>query len=507
MAKVGIDFGTSNSSVVLKVRIRDKKVVRSLLRVNSSNCNSNLVDSVPTEVFITKENKKLCGFDIRESIRDAGDKNLCRNFKEKLINDDEKFIKIDGKEEEKWEFYKTYMQYLIKNANNSQTMIINGERVTEVVLSYPYNCSTFYTTKMKEYMESIDFEDSNNNKYRLNVVGLQEEAVAISLNYFANNPNKKNTSVLVCDIGGGTTDLSIVEDCNGQKKVVSHDGWNEAGNHIDKLIIRNLIDGLCSIDEFFSETNSALQQNFNFVKKIKRDIEGYGELNLNLYLKNERIFSGMLTEEKYYEIIYPFIKKIIDKCEELMKLREYDVSAIILAGGVANCKKVQELFKQNFNTKFSIPVISTEEDKCLSTALGNFEFTPKTRAIGKLNHSYALRVFNYKTNREALKIIFHKDETLPIEEKYVPLITNERTNSIYFRFYVGNDSSFSKGYEYDFSKYTKISQYPAEYYFDYRVPIHTDVHTFFSMDVNGIMKIKIKTDYGKDQIITIKDLK
>lgn len=495
MANVGIDFGTSNSSVMFYNK--EGRLV-SLLRKEESP-SAAPVGFVPTEVYLKKNGTFSCGWEISEAVRSTNlSENLVRNLKEKLI-DDTYTGTILGYD--KWYLFQSFMQYLINNANKSPHLGTN-DKVTKVVLSFPVeNVSSLFITKMKECTEAITYTDYNGNQYSdLKVVALQEEPVAISLNYYATYP--ANKKVLICDVGGGTTDIAIVENNNYARRVKEHTGINKAGNYMDRMILKYLLaETSVSLEEFEAASNVTLNRTLHTIKCTKENVEEMEVVPVEIVYEKKVIFEADLSVEEYYWIIDDFVLEVIEKCKEMIK--NCPVDAIVLAGGASNCKRMKQLFE--LERAFSkIEIFCNEVDKRTATAGGNAERfkmvtenasthnTEKVTIQNILNHSYGTDCFT-KQGEKLMRILFHKNEVLPIQERRVGFLTRDTTSSVQFDFYLGQDTNTEIVREFDLDKYSQLVGKNFKYQFGKLVPKGTRMEAYFGMDENYVMHISVKS--------------
>lgn len=491
MAKVGIDFGTTNSSVMFYDKGNGNFV--SLLRKGDAESELS-VTYAPSEVMVNKNHQIVCGWNISEAYHRSPRSSVIYNLKEKLLNDTENFKIFEF---DKWELLKHFMQYLINNANNSPYLTVNNDRIKEVVLSVPVKVSTLYTTKLKDTVESSEYIDSTGNCYYLKVTALQEEPTAISLNLFASVNKYNGSTVLVCDFGGGTTDLAIVQNHLFNRKVLNHIGIKQAGNYIDDLIIKALLKKVnVSEKEFFSEENRALSRaRYQIRTAVKEYIERDLAVPVELQLNDTCIYNDDLSKEEYYEIITPFIKQIISLANDLLK--SHPVEHIILAGGTSNCQLFKELFEKEFP---AISIDNSTIDKRTSTASGNaewYQLSSLSTVKNILNASYGIKCYSPSEKRDYIAIFFHCNEELPIVDRCMSYKTYKSTDSVRFLFFIGQETNIQIEREYDFEKHQLLAGKEFVYQFGRKVPANTRLIAHFSMDENGIMTIQVESESAK----------
>ncbi len=487
----GIDYGTSNTSVM--VRVDDMN--RSLLR--SGDDSSDAVQTyAPSEVHMRKNGTYACGHQISEAVRVKSGSDMIRNLKTHLIDDADKEL-INGKD--KWDVFDAYMLYVINNANKSPYMVADNSRIEEVVMSYPVDASTMYATKMKEHMEALQFTDAKGNTYRLKVAHMQEEPVAISLRYF--NENSSSGKVMIVDIGGGTVDLSIVENDRGRKRVKRHIGTRQAGSYLDEQVLKSVL-AKANIDEnkYMTEENSAYGRALMDVRRLKESIEADGDVPLQLYFNGQIVFDDEYSVDEYYDVLEPFAEDIIEKAAELLNTDSADM--IVLAGGGANCHKLAELFTRAFP---GMKVVSDAVDKRTATAEGNVEWFYAPTVENILNYSYGTNCVD-DSNTSYISHFFYKDEKLPIVDRSHTYRTHSDTDCVSFKFYLGKETDPRELADYDIEPYDYLANETFNYRFNRTVPKNTLLTAHYSMSVDGVLKIRVESEYGTDVERTITNM-
>lgn len=475
MAKVGIDFGTTNSSIYFYNSAT--KEYESLLR----NKNDISVTYAPSELYIKKSKEIICGWNIAEPYRESK-KSIIFNLKEILLNDsnNEKIYGID-----KWDLFKAYMLYLINNANKSPILAIKKDKITDVVISTPVGTTTLYKTKIKEIIESTEFESFNNEKYKIVVSKIQEEPVSISLTSFENNKNK---NILVYDMGGGTTDFAVVNFENNVSAVIDHDYINKAGNYIDRLIVKSILKKINFSEKlYYSNENKAFNSELYGVRKAKEEIEEYGDMPIKLSYNNKIIYDEDYSEEQYYNAIRPFINETIEKIKPLVN--KYHISTIILAGGSSNCLLIQKMLGQEFKKIF---IANDMVDKRIATAIGNVQWYNMPKINNILSFSYGTHCFNEELGKDYILNFFKKNEELPIIDRKITLHTlGKSVEYMYLDFYLGHTTF--KYHDYNLTDYKLLADKSFTFQFGQKVPKYTSVTFFISMDINGVMTIRCES--------------
>ncbi len=492
MADVGIDFGTTNSSVIWISRTEQ---VLSLL--SSPKPNAITVPHVPTLLYIRKaplgKTNIVCGLDIGEDEKFSPDGSLVTNLKTKLRNatDIEPIFGID-----KWDLFSHFLKYLVNNANTSPYILAERERVENVVMSVPYHSDAVYVEKIKSVAEKTEFTDSQGQRYHINVTHIQEEPVAIALTRFTRP--KSAPKVLVYDMGGGTTDYAVVKRNNDGAEVIKHDGINRAGNYIDELIAGYLLDrNDCPREQFFSKSNRLLSYSMQQVQRGKEDLES-GSESVSITLRINYIeLEEELTHAEYQKIISPFIHETVERA---LALIDDSVTAAVLAGGGSNCAMIYQLFVEEGTLRLN----SSSDDKTIATAHGNAEWFHFS-TIDILNHSYAIKFWDEKKEKNFILNAIYKDERIPIENRRMDSLTIGETDRVVFKFFVGNDTKEKNERIYDYQEYKWLTGKDFVFKFDTTVPADTEIRTSISVDENGVISLLFESDYAQPQTYTLLD--
>lgn len=492
MADVGIDFGTTNSSVIWITRTE-----QAVSLLSSPNPNKITVPHVPTLLYIRKQplgkTNIACGLEISDEEKCVPDGFLVTNLKTKLRNttENEQIFGVD-----KWELFGRFLQYLVNNANTSPYLLAERERIENVVMSVPFQSDAVYVEKMKSVAEKTDFTDSQGRRYHIKVTHIQEEPVAIALTRFLRP--KSAPKVLVYDMGGGTTDFAVVKRNNDGAEVIKHDGINRAGNYIDELIAGYLLDCTdCSREQFFSESNRLLSYSMQQVQRGKEDLESGSEsVSITLRINGDQEVEKELTYAEYQEVISPFIHETVERA---LSLIDSSVTAAVLAGGGSNCAMISQLFNKVGALRFN----SSSDDKTIATAHGNAEWFHIPTIIDILNHSYAIRFWDKREEKHYICNALYKDERIPVENRRMDSFTIGETDRVVFKFYVGTDTKEKNEPIYDYQEYKWLTGKDFVFKFDTIVPADTEIRTSISVDVDGVISLLFESEYAQSQTYTL----
>ena len=221
-----------------------------------------------------------------------------------------------------------------------------GEKVTEAVITVPayFNDAQRQATKDAGAIAG------------LSVLRIINEPTAASLAYGLDK--KKEETIAVYDLGGGTFDISILEIGEGTFQVKSTSGDTHlGGDDFDQRIM----DWLC--DEFKRDQGIDLRQDRMALQRIKEAAEKaktelstvqQSEVNLPFITADAsgpKHLSVTLTRSKLEQLVIDLVEKTLEPCHQALTDAEKtsaQIDEVILVGGQTRMPLVQEKVKQFF---------------------------------------------------------------------------------------------------------------------------------------------------------------
>ncbi|HWR05623.1 molecular chaperone DnaK [Sporomusa sp.] len=218
-----------------------------------------------------------------------------------------------------------------------------GEKITEAVITVPayFNDAQRQATKDAGRVAG------------LNVLRIINEPTAAALAYGLDK--KKNETILVFDLGGGTFDVSILEVGDGVFEVKSTNGDTHlGGDDFDKV----LVDWLAA--EFKKDygidllaDKQALQRLTEAAEKAKIELSSVSEAVINLPFitadaNGPKHLDTKLSRAKFDELTRPLVERCripVEKALADAKLTAAAVDEVILVGGSTRIPAVQNLVR------------------------------------------------------------------------------------------------------------------------------------------------------------------
>jgi len=222
-----------------------------------------------------------------------------------------------------------------------------GEKVTEAVITVPayFNDSQRQATKDAGKIAGLE------------VLRIVNEPTAASLAYGLDK--KKEETIAVYDLGGGTFDISILELGEGTFQVKSTNGDTHlGGDDFDQIIM----DWLC--DEFkrdqgidLRQDKMALQRLKEAAEKAKCELSTVQQTEVNLPFvtadaSGPKHLNITLTRAKLEQLVTDLVEKSLGPCRQALADAEKtaaQIDEVILVGGQTRTPLVQEKVKQFFS--------------------------------------------------------------------------------------------------------------------------------------------------------------
>ena len=368
---IGIDLGTT-LSVVAVMQGGEPKIIPSAEGANL----------VPSVVAINKPGERLAGeLAKRQAVVNPENtiysikRLIGRKFKEDSVQEDIKRlpykvteaqngdcrVMLGGKEYSPQEVSAMILQKLKADAE-----AFLGEKVTDAVITVPayFNDSQRQATKDAGTIAG------------LNVLRIINEPTASALAYGLEK--KKDETIAVYDLGGGTFDISILELGGGTFQVKSTNGDTHlGGDDIDQKVM----DWLC--EEFKKESGidlrkdkMALQRIKDAAEKAKKELSTVTQTEINLPFitadaSGPKHLSMTIGRAKLEQLSADLIERSLGPCRQAVSdagITVADIDDVILVGGQTRMPKVQDVLRKYFG-KEPVKGVNPDEAVALGAAI------------------------------------------------------------------------------------------------------------------------------------------
>jgi molecular chaperone DnaK len=441
---IGIDFGTTNTILTY---FNDNKISKN--GINKINIiNDGISNIIPTKVGFYN-NKVYCGNYIPNNCI-----NIYKNFKLNIgDNDDNNDIN-------------NLICYFFKYLYNTINKFFKLEKsIIKCVITCPSNFNDYQRKILKSILENVGF-------IVLRIINEPSAAaIAYGLNYSANIEER----ILVLDIGGGTTDITVLEKTDLFFEVIHSDGLNDlGGNNFTELIYNDIYKNDYIIELF---NKNLLDKNclWNYAQTIKENLSYFESYNIDI-----KGFYYTITRLKFEYIIEKFINRINSLI--IKTINNYpNINFTILVGGSNKIPTIQNMIKIITNNKFWI---YPEIEFAIAHGAGLYAGILENKFENNLE-IVLLDVLPISLGVEladgTYSIIIPKNTPLPIikNQKYTTNLPND--NIINIKIYQGDRKIANKNLLLDEIIFEKVSTGS--------MPV---IDITFKVDLNSIITILIK---------------
>ena len=191
----------------------------------------------------------------------------------------------------------------------------------------------------------------------LNVKRIINEPTAASLAYGLDK--KKDETIAVFDLGGGTFDISILELGDGVFEVKSTNGDTHlGGDDFDQKVIDWIATEFKKSDGIdLKKDPMALQRLREASETAKKELSSSKQTEINLPFvtadsSGPKHLNLTLTRAKFEELVSDLVDRTVEPCLKAIKdagLNASDIDEVILVGGSTRIPKIQEKVKEIFD--------------------------------------------------------------------------------------------------------------------------------------------------------------
>ncbi len=334
---------------------------------------------------------------------------------------------------EKWwyEYPQYTISYILAELKCMAEEYLNQD-ITDAIITIP---SHFDLNQRRATLEAAKIAG-------LNVISLLNEATASALTYFSSHPEEQKIAVL--DIGGGTTDISVISWGENVCEVIAVDGSTEIGgidfsNLIYEWYLLRLKEKYNILSTNITKTVEVLIR--DQIETVKKELSDNKICKIHLpYIE----INGSFLEEEFALTQNEFeriSRKIIDQIIRLIKdiINQHNITSLLLLGGASNTYGIKERIlkelsytpSKRVNTETSVAIGAIIK----SASINKFS---KTLVIDCLQDNYGIGL---KDN--VYEPLLYKNETIPRSISKEFTTTQDNQTSLSINVYKGQKPSTS----------------------------------------------------------------
>lgn len=361
---IGIDLGTVNSCVGVwqngKVEIIanecGNRITPSYVsftteeRLIGDSAKSAIASNPSNTIF---DAKRLIG----KSFNDSQLQSDIKHFPYKVINKSNKPVfQVEFRGETK-EFSPEEIGSMVLTKMKEIAEAFIGEKVTDAVITVPayFNDSQRQATKDAGVIAG------------LNILRIINEPTAAAVAYGLDKKSDKERNILIMDVGGGTTDVSILTIDNSVFEVKATAGdCHLGGEDFDSKLVEYFT------DEFKRKHKKDLTDNKRSVRRLrtacesaKRTLSASTVANIEIDSLYDGVdFASSITRAKFENLCEDLCKKTMASLDQVMmdsKISKDRVDEIVLVGGSTRIPRIQQLLSEYFNGKELCKTINPDE--------------------------------------------------------------------------------------------------------------------------------------------------
>ncbi|KAF4530356.1 hypothetical protein B566_EDAN018478 [Ephemera danica] len=381
---------------------------------------------------------------------------------------------------------------------------LGKKEVTHAVITVPAH---FNNSQREATMKAAELA-------KLKVLAIINEPNAGALAYGIRCKVKQKRNILVMDVGGGTSDVALIQVveenftvlvCKGDNNVGGEDFDSNLVNYcveqikqkfgsdvvIEKLQMRRLRNKCEQAKRKLSE-NSA-DPNWHYILELDDFIDSTHDFTLSI---SRTIF------EELNQDLFDRALGLVTYCMNDAKLSISDVNDLVPVGGSMRIPKLREMLQNMFQCKQLYAYINPDE----AIAVGAAIFAAQKLALYRghivlsditpfsLGTDYSTKIFGLTIKRDAMSTIIPRNTRIPCKGQHRYYTTKDNQTVIRIDVYQGEN------------EYVKDNMYLGGFRIENLTPApvrETQVDVTFEVDKNGILKVTAKeVSTEKENVVT-----
>lgn len=191
----------------------------------------------------------------------------------------------------------------------------------------------------------------------LNVLRIINEPTAAAIAYGLDKSSDKEKNILIADVGGGTTDFSLLSIDEGIFEVKATSGNNHLGGEdFDNHLVHHFAQEFKrKHKQDITGNKRAMRRLKSSCENVKKNLSSSTQASIEIDSLYEGIdFTASITRARFEEICSDIFRKIFEPIDKVLKdsgIPKSKIDEIVLVGGSTRIPKVQNYLSNYFNGK------------------------------------------------------------------------------------------------------------------------------------------------------------